>query len=194
MWLVSDLWELRWRLLQVIFSTAFLRWKFISHYMVSVIYTTWRETIQLTQRKIICSFYTASFLCVRWWHGICTAKTAKVAIFTRLHDRCILSHKKKTHCILEGKKLKRKYWRDHWIKHSRGRYEALMIASLHKVPAPAVRAAVKTELSYQNDAIILWAFSSQLPKIKSMLKLLWPLLVFNSRVLGLILDLQSGKT
>lgn len=45
-------------------------------------------------------------------------------------------------------------------------------ATLHTVAAPAVRAEVKTELSYQ--------------KIKIMLKLLWPLLLLSSRIMHLI--------
>lgn len=42
--------------------------------------------------------------------------------------------------------------------------------------APSVRAKVKTALSYRNDTIML----------KTMLKLFWPPLFLNSRILGLI--------
>ena len=56
--------------------------------------------------------------------------------------------------------------------------------SLHTATAPAVRAGIKTQLSYRNDTII--AFSSQLAKIKTVGMLLWPLLVVNLRILGLI--------
>lgn len=42
--------------------------------------------------------------------------------------------------------------------------------------APSVRAEVKTALSYRNDTIML----------KTMLKLFWPPLFLNSRILGLI--------
>lgn len=51
--------------------------------------------------------------------------------------------------------------------------------------APSVRAKVKTALSYRNDTIIKSLFFVA-NKMKTMLKLFWPPLFLNSRILGLI--------
>ena len=56
---------------------------------------------------------------------------------------------------------------------------------LNEAAAPAVRAAVKTELSYRNDMVTVF-FSSQLTKIKTMLKFFWYLEIVNLRTEGLI--------
>ena len=58
------------------------------------------------------------------------------------------------------------------------------LGKLHTAAAPAVRAAVKTKLSYRNDMII--AFSFEANKTKANLRLLWPLLIVNMRIRGLI--------
>ena len=58
------------------------------------------------------------------------------------------------------------------------------VLTLHTPTAPAVRAAVKTELSYRNGMIIAFFFAGN--KIKTMLKLVWPLLIIKLRILGLI--------
>ena len=51
--------------------------------------------------------------------------------------------------------------------------------------ALAVRAAVKTELSYRNDTIIAFFFAANIKSIKTMLKFLWLLLIVNLRISGL---------
>ena len=56
---------------------------------------------------------------------------------------------------------------------------------MHTVAAPAVRAAIKTQLSYRNDSIEVFFFSLQLTKTKAMFKLLW-LLLTNLTILSLI--------
>ena len=65
-------------------------------------------------------------------------------------------------------------------------YPVLLSSSLHTAAAPTVvRAAVQTVL---NDTIKL--FSSKLTKLKTMLKLFWPLLL-RSKILGLIYNVQN---
>ena len=53
---------------------------------------------------------------------------------------------------------------------------------MHTTGAPAVLEAVKSELFYQNDTIIVLFFT--VTKIKTMLKLLWPLLIVKLRNTG----------
>ena len=57
--------------------------------------------------------------------------------------------------------------------------------SLHAVAAPAVRGTVKTELSLSNNTILVFSFEAK-KKIKTMLKLLWPLVKLSFIILGLI--------
>ena len=57
-------------------------------------------------------------------------------------------------------------------------------AALHRAAEPAVRSAVKILVSQRNDTIK--AFSSRLIKIKTVHKFLWPLLVVNLSIPGLI--------
>ena len=59
------------------------------------------------------------------------------------------------------------------------------LASLHTVAVLAVRAVVKTEQFYRKDMMTVQSFSSQLTKIKTMIKLLWPLLILISRNVSL---------
>ena len=65
-----------------------------------------------------------------------------------------------------------------------GAYQQVCEKSSAPLSAYAVRAAVKTELSHQSGSISL--FFSHLTKVKTMLKLFWPLLTLNSRILGSI--------
>lgn len=54
--------------------------------------------------------------------------------------------------------------------------------SFHRAAAPVVQ-TVKTELPYQNNTIIALFFPAK--KIKTTLKVLWPLLIVNLRIWGL---------
>ena len=56
--------------------------------------------------------------------------------------------------------------------------------SLHTAAEPAVQAAVKNQVSYRKDMKIAFFFA--LAKMKTMVKLLWPLLIINQRITGLI--------
>ena len=55
---------------------------------------------------------------------------------------------------------------------------------MHTAAALAIRAAVKTDMSHRNDTIIVFLFAAN--KNKTMLKLLWPFLIFSLRISGLI--------
>lgn len=56
--------------------------------------------------------------------------------------------------------------------------------TLHTAATLAVRVAVKTDMSHQNDTIIVFFFAAY--KNKTMLKLLWSFLIFSLRISGLI--------
>lgn len=62
----------------------------------------------------------------------------------------------------------------HWYFKYPSTIQYPTLRTLHTVAAPALRAAVKTEL--------FQPFSSQLTKVKLMLKFFWPLLIGNLRI------------
>ena len=68
------------------------------------------------------------------------------------------------------------------LSQKNGHSSPIFTHSLHAATAPAIRAAVKTLLSYRNDTIT----ALKLTKMKAMVKLLWLLLIFYLRIPGLI--------
>ena len=61
-----------------------------------------------------------------------------------------------------------------------------VLCTLHTTADPAVRSAVKILVSQRNDTIKAFFFAANKIKIKTVYKFLWPLLVVNLCIPGLI--------
>ena len=70
------------------------------------------------------------------------------------------------------------------IKVHVGRYQPVSRSTLHTTSALAIRAAVKTELSYRNDTIITFFFAAN--KYKGTARVALSPLIVNLKIRGLI--------